>query len=526
MKEEITRWAKSLISLKGNVKFGPLFIAVLLFFIILFISTPESLINLVKKQDPLGYHLQYGTRTITESMSRIHEKDFSPEEVGYKAKIMVAILLLAAFLWATEAIPIGATDLLVGGLLYIFGILPVDQIPKAYMKDAVFFIFGVLALAVGVSKTGLDNRIGIMLLGKIKSIESLCFVFFPIISIIAGFLSGHALMAILLPVLLSVYHSACKLYDVKCDRSLAILLVLGVCFSLNQGGPGSPAAGGRNAIMVGYLEDFGKPILFRQWLIYSMPYVLIISFITGVYMYITFKRKLRVPTVNFSKFIHKETDELGSISVDEIIMTVIMLGVILAWITASSKLGMGGTCIIGVALMLISGIVKWADLQKKVRFDVVGLYAAACAMGVALKSTGASLWIANLLIKILPSWFRQGNMLIVAVSAITMILTNFMSDGATVAAMGPIALAMSEVSGIHIWKVGLACAFSSSFANMLIIGTPNNAIAYIGATDPETGEKLLKIKDFAIYGIPITIIACLVLWFWGVFGYWKWLPWL
>ena len=80
------------------------------------------------------------------------------------AKVTVCILFLAAFLWGTEALPLGATDVLVGVLLYLFAILPIDEISKAYMKDAVFFIFGILAVAVGVAKTGLDKRIGLILL--------------------------------------------------------------------------------------------------------------------------------------------------------------------------------------------------------------------------------------------------------------------------------------------------------------------------------------------------------------------------
>jgi sodium-dependent dicarboxylate transporter 2/3/5 len=91
--------------------------------------------------------------------------------------------------------------------------------------------------------------------------------------------------------------------------------------------------------------------------------------------------------------------------------------------------------------------------------------------------------------------------------------------------MGPVALSMAQIGKIHIWKVALACAFSSSFANATIVGTPNNAIAYIGAVDPNTGERLLRLRDFFIYGIPITLIATLLLWTWAILGYWKWIPW-
>jgi hypothetical protein len=49
--------------------------------------------------------------------------------------------------------------------MYLFGVLPPSSVAKAYAKDSVVFLFGVLALAAAISKTGLDRRIGILLLG-------------------------------------------------------------------------------------------------------------------------------------------------------------------------------------------------------------------------------------------------------------------------------------------------------------------------------------------------------------------------
>ena len=78
-------------------------------------------------------------------------------------------------------------------------------------------------------------------------------------------------------------------------------------------------------------------------------------------------------------------------------------------------------------------------------------------------------------------------MLAIGISVLTGTMTNFMSDGATVAALGPIVLPMADLANVHVWKLGLACAFSSSFANFLVVGTPNNAIAFGMGRDPETG---------------------------------------
>ena len=54
------------------------------------------------------------------------------------------------------------------------------------------------------------------------------------------------------------------MYGVEKDRALALFLILGLCFAANQGGPGSPVAGGRNAIMVGYLMANDTPITFGR----------------------------------------------------------------------------------------------------------------------------------------------------------------------------------------------------------------------------------------------------------------------
>nr|MBL0701178.1 anion permease [Desulfobacterales bacterium] len=167
-------------------------IAALLFVAIILLPPPQGMIDMVSKVGPAGYKMEKGCTTITDTVNKklrpeafketkhqvkqgesasLNKKKplLSNREVAQMAKTMVAILFLAAFLWGTEALPLGATDIMVGVMLYLFVILPINEISKAYMKDAVFFIFGILAVAVGVAKTGLDKRIGLILLSRIKS---------------------------------------------------------------------------------------------------------------------------------------------------------------------------------------------------------------------------------------------------------------------------------------------------------------------------------------------------------------------
>jgi len=520
-------------------------IAAIVFIIIVLLPPPQSMIAMVSSANPPGYKLSQGCDNIVDTVNQKLRPDafkalktgtsvkpnhdnqaiMDPEEVAQLAKIMVAILFLAAFCWGTEALPLGATDIMVGVMMYLFAILPMNEISKAYMKDAVFFIFGILAVAVGVAKTGLDKRIGLILLSRIKSTKAFAFAFLPMLAISAGFLSEHALVALLIPVLMGIYKVTCRMYGVKQDRALAIFLLLGVCFAANHGGPGSPAAGGRNAIMVGYLMEYGTPITFLEWMKCGLPFVPLMAVVIGAYMYIRCKPKFKVGEMNPSEVVKAEVENMPKFGGREALMAVILVLLVAAWIILGEHAGLGGPTLYAVMAMFLCRIVRWEDIQNGVAFDVVGLYAAACAMGVGLKFTGGALWLANTFVGLLPGFMTTGDGLVIGVSLLTGTMTNFMSDGATVAALGPIVLPMATLAHVSVWKVGLITSFSSSFANFLVVGTPNNAICFGMGRDPETGERLLDVMDFVKYGLPVTILAWLVLWFWTVFGYWRLLSW-
>lgn len=521
-----------------------LLVAAVVFVGLVVMPPPQSMVDLVGSVSPAGYKLSSGCQTITDCINKklrpnafeaenmpgktahVDEKPlFSDRDAAQLAKVMLGIFFLAVFFWATEALPLGATDILVGVMMYLFCILPINEISQAYMKDAVFFIFGILAVAVGVAKTGLDKRIGLILLSRIKNAKAFAFVFIPLLGTSASFLSEHALVALLIPVLMGIYRVTCRMYGVERDRALAVFLLLGICFAANHGGPGSPAAGGRNAIMVGYFMEYGMPISFLDWMKYGMPFVPLMGVVIGAYMYIRLKPKFKVQTVNPSEVVRAEVARMPKFGGKEAMMAVILVVLVAAWIILGEHYGLGGPTLYAVMAMFLCRIIDWDDIQEGVALDVVGLYAAACAMGLGLKFTGGALWLANTFVALLPDFISHGDSLAIGVSLLTGTMTNFMSDGATVAALGPIVLPMADLANVHAWKLGLACAFSSSFANFLVVGTPNNAIAFGMGKDPETGERLLSVFDFVKYGLPVTILAWLVLWFWAILGYWRFLSW-
>jgi len=529
-----------------NSRPGIILLGIMLFAGVYLMPTSETLLGLLATEktgepgDPIagypyyakmdkgetiaGYYSRAGSRYVKQTAAdgTVAKRYLRPEEAAQKAKVMVGVLIVAAMFWATGALPIGFTAMLVGVLMYIFGVFPPNLVAKAYAKDAVLFIMGVLALAVGVGKTGLDRRIGLVLLGTSRSLNAYLFLFLPLLAVTASFLSEHALVAFIVPLLMVVYMAGIKASDLKQDRHLAVLLLLSLNFVANQAGPGSPAAGGRNAIMVGILADYGAAPSFGEWMLYGMPFVPVMALTIALYFFIMVRRKTKVRKLNVAAIVRKESTKLGKMTRGEYIAAAVLVLVIVLWITASSELGMGGPAMLGLVLLACFRLITWKDING-ISWDVVLLYAAASAMGVGMAYTGAAQWMASGFVAALPEFLSYGEGLCVASSLFTGLLTNFMSDGATVSALAPITVPMAQISGTHPWMVGFATAFASSFANIFVIGTPNNAIVFSLARDPKTGKQLISLGEFARHGLVVTVLAFGVLWGWTFFGYWRWI---
>ncbi len=528
-----------------NARPGLIMLGALLFFLIALMPTPKSLEHLLTapKQGAAGesiagysdYKKMKPGQTIVDyygAKAKIFSQTSGPDgkiskgpannaQVAMRAKVMVGVLVVAALFWATGAIPIGITALLVGVLMYFFGVFPPGDVAQAYAKDSVVFIFSVLALAAAISKTGLDRRIGILLLGTSTNLVKFGLIFAPLLSITAAFLSEHALVAFIAPILMMVYMGAIRSAGLNKDKALVVMLLLMLTFCGNVGGPGSPAAGGRNAVMLGIFADYGVQLTFGQWVARGLPFVPVMSLTIAAYFLIVFRKKILSPNVNVAAQVRRESEKIGKMTPDEYKAAFVLVLLILMWATLSESYGMGGPALLALVLLNLMGILRWKDINS-IHWDVVALYAAASAMGYGLAASGAALWLASGFVNLLPDFLMAGTGLCISTSLITGIMTNFMSDGATVAAIGPITVPMATLSGTSPLLVGLATAFASSFAHILIIGTPNNAIVFSIARDPETGEQLITMKDFFIHGTMVFLLSMAVLWIWVFWGYWQW----
>jgi sodium-dependent dicarboxylate transporter 2/3/5 len=194
----------------------------------------------------------------------------------------------------------------------------------------------------------------------------------------------------------------------------------------------------------------------------------------------------------------------GPLKPSDWVAILIFMLVLTGWITMSQDLGMGIVAILGAATFLIAGLVRWEDVNSGVNWGVVLLYAAAISLGVQMKETGAAVWVATNFLQLLsPFGADSGLGLWAAVSALTTMVTNTMSNGADVAVLGPIVLKMATVSGESPIIIGFITAVSSAFAYLTVVGTPACTIVY--------ASGYLKASDFLVVGSRMVVVSILIM---------------
>ena len=431
---------------------------------------------------------------------------------AWRLKVAVALVAFVIVCFVTEAIPLPGVAFCIGLILVFTGSVSREDIAQLFWSDAVWFIMGSLMFAAAFVKTGVDKRIGLLLFKRLAKPKVLWItgIMILVIAPAASFVSDHALAAMFLPIAVALYNNSLN-GDVPHDPELAKMLVICIAMATNIGGFGTPSGGARNIIMMTYMEDmFGMSMGYGEWIIYAFPFVLIMMPILWLLLNWRFKPQIKDlgPALDT---LRSDISRMGPWSRQQVIAVAIFLVMLAAWITESNlllqltgiRLGIGVLALAGAVAYLLTGVVNWKDYQTRVDWGVVWLYAGAIAFGRVLDQTGAAYWIARSLIEGMATIGLAGaNALLVVGGLVTTGMTNLMADGPAASAVGPITLSMAGLQAPGTTLVpymGLITSCASSFAYLLIIGTPPNAIVY--------ASGLLDARDFLRVGIPCLILA-------------------
>ncbi|MEZ4715269.1 MAG: SLC13 family permease [Caldilineaceae bacterium] len=161
------------------------------------------------------------------------------------------------------------------------------------------------------------------------------------------------------------------------------------------------------------------------------------------------------------------------------------------------------TAIAGSVLMVLTGCLRMHELHESIRWDVIFLLAGVLPLGLAMETTGGAQLLADWAVRLTAG--AAPLLLLYLFYGVAMLLTEIISNNATVVVLLPIALATAQSVGISPYPLVLCVMFAASTSFMTPVGYQTNAMIY--------GPGGYRFLDFFRVGAPLNLLL------WGVTPY-------
>ncbi|KAM6201343.1 solute carrier family 13 member 4 [Rhynchocyon petersi] len=340
-------------------------------------------------------------------------------------------------------------------------------------------------------------------------------------------------------------------YRSQHDQMICKCLSLSISYAATIGGLTTIIGTSTSLI---FLEHFNNQypaaevVNFGTWFLFSCPISLIMLVVSWFWMHWLFlgcnfketcslskKKKTRREELS-EKRIQAEYEKLGDISYPEmvtgfffVLMTVLWFtrepGFVPGWDSLFEKKGYRTdatvSVFLGFLLFLIPArkpsfrkkdngetevsslatepIITWKDFQKTMPWEIVILVGGGYALASGSKSSGLSSWIGHQMLSLssLPPWAVT-----LLACILVSIVTEFVSNPATITIFLPILCSLSETLHINPLYTLIPVTMCISFAVMLPVGNPPNAIVF--------SYGHCQIKDMVKAGLGVNVIGLVI----------------
>ncbi len=429
-------------------------------------------------------------------------------ELDPAARRAFFILLFAASLWVTEAVPAFAVGFLVIALQIallgkpggVFAETSKDweQFVTVIGHPLVWLFFGGFVLAAGMARTGLDRRLAAALLGRLGDSPSA--VLLGVMGItfsLSMFMSNTATTAMILAML------APLLATLPEEDRFSAGLLLGIAVAANLGGMGSLIGTPPNAIAVGALDDLGpgQQINFLQWMMVGLPPALALlagSWLLIVRLYCRGAPRIHLPGLESGS---AEAETSPAPPWERLTVALTLFATVGLWLTSQwHGLPTAVVSFLPIVALTTTGILGAHDIRT-LNYDVLFLIAGGLALGQMVTDTGLSAWI----VESIPVEGLGVIAIALLMAYVTVVLSNFMSNTAAANILIPLGVTMA--AGFEP-AIAVPIALAASSAMCLPIATPPNALAFA------TGR--CRTRDFIRMGLIVGAVApaVAVLWTW------------
>lgn len=457
--------------------------------------------------------------------------DLDPTNPAVTYTLAVAVLM--AVWWITEAVPISVTSLLPVGLFPLFGIMNGKAVSSTYFNHVIFLFIGGFLVALAMEKWNLHRRIALKLLMWVGTKPAnILFGFMFATAFLSMWMSNTATAMMMIPIVLSVI-SGLKMKDGK-DSKFQIALLLGIAYSASIGGIATLVGTPPNLSFTRIFSIIfpqAPEINFVSWFVFALPLTIVLfAFIFFWLLYLYHPGK---DWINPSKEIFKkEYQKLGKASFEEKTIFTIFVTMAILWITNSGlKIGSfeikgwsslfpnpsyinDGTIAVLLSTFLFiiptrkgkSGRILEADIITKLPWRIVLLFGGGFALASGFTESGLSMWFGEQL-----KWVSSFSPFVVVftIALLMSLLTELTSNTATTEMLLPILAGLAVSIHVNPLLFMLPATLAASLAFMLPVATPPNAIIF--------GTNKIDIKDMIRTGFVINIVSVIILSIWVYF---------
>ncbi|MGB5791438.1 SLC13 family permease, partial [Poseidonibacter sp.] len=255
-----------------------------------------------------------------------------------------------------------------------------------------------------------------------------------------------------------------------------------------------------NLILLGFMEQNAiEPIAFIKWIFLTGPLALVMLIV------IPYVLSLGVQDLKFDTKL-EDRAHLNS----EQKRLLLILGSLVLLLLVNSKIepyysGLGLNekgILLGYGLLMFLpkiGFLTWED-TKKIPYEIIFLFGAGFSIASAFSSTGLANEIATYLLELtsLPTI-----LLILIVATMITFVTEVTSNTALISIALPIIYSLSQTANIDTTLILFISTICASYAFMLPIATPPNAIAM--------SSGAIKVKDMAKFGLVFNILGVIAI---------------
>lgn len=458
--------------------------------------------------------------TVLESAGANPETEYTHQSL----RIVAATTVLMGAWWMTEAIPLAATALLPIVIFPISGVAEFSAVGSPYASSTIFLFMGGFLLALGLQRWNLHRRLALYVVKVVgTSPKRLILGFMIATGFMSMWVSNTATAVVMLPIGISVLQlTAETVGGMKNQKKFATSLMLAIAYSASIGSLGTLIGTPPNALLAGYMQEaHGITIGFGQWMMVGMPVAIVFTVVAWLVLITVFKPEMdHIP--GGKELIDEEIHKLGKWTGPQIQVGIIFVLAAVTWVALPLLIDAFAwdipydDAIVGIAAGLLMFTLP-ADRKTGVRlldwktanelpWDVLLLFGGGLSLSAMFTASGLSLWIGEVAkgLGALPIFLLMG-----AVAALVLILTEFTSNTATAATFLPImggvavGIGLTANGEVNVLLLTIPVALAATCAFMMPVATPPNAIAF--------GSGYVTIGEMIKGGVWLNLIGLVLI---------------